>query len=89
MDYSRFCGHPSARPGSHAWLATAPGAAPVRVLGGEIEAVAANLSPRYRPMVILAGSTEVRPAEWLALEWRDIDPEGRVVYATARSRRVG
>jgi integrase len=46
----------------------------------ELDAVAARLSPRYRPMVIFAAATGLRPAEWLALEWRDIDLEGRVVY---------
>jgi integrase len=46
----------------------------------EIDAVAAHLSPRYRPMVIFAAATGLRPAEWLALEWRDIDLEARVVY---------
>ncbi|HYY33800.1 MAG TPA: site-specific integrase [Gaiellaceae bacterium] len=46
----------------------------------ELDAVAAHLSPRYRPMVIFAAATGLRPAEWLALEWRDIDLEARVVY---------
>jgi integrase len=46
----------------------------------DLDAVAANLSTRYRPMVIFAAATGLRPAEWLALEWRDIDLEGRVVY---------
>src|SRR5215204_3227842 len=46
----------------------------------ELDAVAAKLSPRYRPMVIFAAATGLRPAEWLALEWRDIDLEARVVY---------
>jgi integrase len=41
---------------------------------------AAHLSPRYRPMMIFAAATGLRPAEWLALEWRDIDLESRVVY---------
>jgi integrase len=31
-------------------------------------------------MVIFAAATGLRPAEWLALECRDIDPEARVVY---------
>jgi integrase len=31
-------------------------------------------------MVIFAAATGLRPAEWLALEWRDIDPKARVVY---------
>jgi integrase len=47
---------------------------------GELDAVVANLSPRYRPMVIFAAASGLRPAEWLALEWRDIDLEARVVY---------
>src|SRR6266511_5974849 len=46
----------------------------------ELDAVAANLSPRYRPMVIFAAATGLRPAEWLALERRDIDREARVVF---------
>jgi integrase len=46
----------------------------------ELDAVAAHLSSRYRPMVMFAAATGLRPAEWLALEWRDIDPEARVVY---------
>jgi integrase len=46
----------------------------------ELDAVVANLSPRYRPMVIFAAATGLRPAEWLALEWRDIDLETRVAY---------
>jgi integrase len=46
----------------------------------QLDAVAAKLSPRYRPMVIFAAATGLRPAEWLALEWRDIDLEARVVY---------
>jgi integrase len=46
----------------------------------ELDAVAANLAARYRPMVIFATATGLRPAEWLALEWRDVDLEARVVY---------
>src|SRR5918996_1090283 len=46
----------------------------------ELDAVSANLSARYRPMVMFAAATGLRPAEWLALEWRDIDLEARVVY---------
>ena len=46
----------------------------------ELDADAENLSPRYRPMVIFAAATGLRPAEWLALEWRDLDLEARVVY---------
>jgi integrase len=46
----------------------------------ELDAVAANFAPRYRPMVIFAAATGLRPAEWLALEQRDVDREARVVY---------
>src|SRR5512133_135913 len=46
----------------------------------EIDAVAAHLSPRHRLMVIFAAATGLRPAEWLALESRDVDLEARVVY---------
>jgi len=46
----------------------------------ELDALVAKLSARYRPMVIFAAATGLRPAEWLALEWRDIVLEARVVY---------
>jgi integrase len=46
----------------------------------ELDAVAAPLSPRSRPMVIFAAATGLRPAEWLARECRDIDLEARIVY---------
>jgi integrase len=46
----------------------------------ELDAVAANLAPRYRPMVMFAAATGLRPAEWVALERRDVDSEARVVY---------
>jgi integrase len=46
----------------------------------ELDTLSAHLSPRYRPMVIFAAATGLRPAEWLALEWRDIDVEACVVY---------
>ena len=46
----------------------------------QLDTVAAHLAPRYRPMVICAAATGLRPAEWLALEWRDLDLEARVVY---------
>jgi integrase len=60
-------------------LAAAPGTAPLESWA-ELDAVAGHLSPRYRPMVIFAAATRVRSAEWLALDWRDIDLEARVVY---------
>jgi integrase len=51
----------------------------------ELDIVAANLPPRYRPMMVFAAATGLRPAEWLALEWRDIDLEARVVYVQRRN----
>ena len=46
----------------------------------ELEAVAAALGPRYGPMILFAAATGLRPAEWIALEKRDIDRDERVVY---------
>ena len=46
----------------------------------ELEALAAAIGPRYGPMILLAAATGLRPAEWIALEKRDIDRKERVVY---------
>jgi integrase len=46
----------------------------------ELDTVAARLAPCYAPMVIFAAATGLRPAEWVALETRDVDREARVVY---------
>src|SRR5438132_4641806 len=46
----------------------------------ELEALAAAIGPRYGPMVLFAAATGLRPAEWIALEKRDIDRKERVVY---------
>jgi integrase len=57
----------------------------------EIAAWRIALSPGYRfdatqslrqvlARAVVWGMIDVRPAEWLALEWRDIDLEARVVY---------
>jgi integrase len=46
----------------------------------ELDAVAANLGPRYTPVVVFAAATGLRPGEWVALEQRDVDREPRVVY---------
>ena len=46
----------------------------------ELEALAAAIGPRYGPMVIFAAATGLRPAEWIALEKRDVDRKERVVY---------
>jgi integrase len=46
----------------------------------ELEALALAIGPRYGPMVLFAAATGLRPAEWIALEQRDVDRQERVVY---------
>ena len=46
----------------------------------ELEALAEAIGPRYGPMILFAAATGLRPAEWIALEKRDIDRTERVVY---------
>jgi integrase len=56
----------------------------------QLHMLAGQLPSRYRAMVLFAAATGLRPGEWLALEHRDIDREGRVVYVrrTLRNGRV-
>jgi integrase len=56
----------------------------------ELYALAGRLGSRYGPMVLFAAATGLRPGEWLALEHRDIDREGQVMYVrrTFRNGRV-
>jgi integrase len=46
----------------------------------EIDALAEQLGPGYGPKVVFAAATGLRPAEWIALEQRDLDREALVVY---------
>src|SRR6476620_6438517 len=46
----------------------------------DLEALVVAIGPRYGPMILFAAATGLRPAEWIALEKRDIDREERVVY---------
>lgn len=46
----------------------------------ELDALAERLGSRLGPMAIFAAATGMRPGEWAALEWRDIDRDGRVAY---------
>jgi integrase len=49
----------------------------------EVDAIAAELSPRYQPLPSFAAATGLRPEEWAALERRDVDRRSGV--ATVRS----
>jgi integrase len=46
----------------------------------ELEALAEAIGPRYGPMILFAAATGLRPAEWIALEKRDVDRKERVLY---------
>jgi integrase len=46
----------------------------------ELEALAAAIGPRYGPMIHFAAATGLRPAEWIALEKREVGGEERVVF---------
>jgi len=53
----------------------------------ELEELAAELGPRYGPMILFAAATGLRPGEWIALEHRDIDRNERLVHV-CRAFRV-
>jgi len=46
----------------------------------ELRDVARTIGPRYGPMIMFVAATGLRPGEWVALEHRDIDGDGRVVH---------
>jgi integrase len=56
----------------------------------EVDAIALELSAIYRPLPAFAAATGLRPEEWQALERRDVDRGGGVVYVrrTVSSREV-
>ena len=55
----------------------------------ELEAVAANLAPRYRPMVIFAAATGLRPANGSRLNGATSIARRASSTSAARSRRAG
>lgn len=57
-----------------------PAPRPVRAYTpAEVDAIAAELAPMYRPLPTFAAATGLRPEEWQALEWRDVDRRARVL----------
>lgn len=60
----------------------------------ELDAVAAELPPERRSLPLLVAGTGLRPEEWLALEWRDLDLKAGVlhvrrVYTDGRVKEYG
>ena len=55
----------------------------------EVDAVADAIGGRYGPLVIFAAATGLRPEEWSALEWRDVDFAGRSLSVRRTYTRVG
>ena len=45
----------------------------------ELDLVAGELLPRFRPIPVFAALTGLRPCEWMALERRDVDYQAGVV----------
>jgi integrase len=58
----------------------APRRAEVSTFGSwaEVDAIADELGP-WAPLVVFAAGTGLRPEEWAALEWRDVDRRERAV----------
>jgi integrase len=46
----------------------------------EVEAVAAELSPAFAAVPVVAAGTGLRPSEWVALERRDVDKSAGILY---------
>ena len=46
----------------------------------QLAEVASKLGGRNSALVMFAAATGLRPGEWIALEWRDLDRDARVVY---------
>ena len=84
-------GYMGANPARLAGRNPQPPPRPVRAYSTEeVEAIAAELAPGYRPLPAFAAATGLRPEEWAALERRDIDRAAGVltVWRTISSNEV-
>ena len=78
-------------PGTLAGKNPEPPPRPIRIYTLEdLQAIAAELSPRYGPLPRFAAATGLRPEEWGAAERRDVDRRDRVLHVrrTISSGRV-
>jgi integrase len=55
----------------------------------ELDALATELGPHYGPLVLFAAANGLRSGEWIALEHRDIDRDGRSSMSVARTGTAG
>jgi integrase len=67
-------GYMSKNPAALAGANRKPAPRPVRAFTrAELDAITAELHPRYRPLPVFVAATGLRPEEWQALERRDVD----------------
>jgi integrase len=80
LDAAVRWGYMGVNPAKVAGRIPKPAPRPVRAFTrDELEAIAAELSPAFRPLPAFAAATGLRPEEWQALERRDVDRGARVL----------
>jgi integrase len=80
LDAAVRWGHIARNPAKLAGPNRQPPPRPIRAFSREeIDAIAAELSPRYQPLPAFVAATGLRPEEWQALERRDVDRAGGVL----------
>jgi integrase len=73
-------GYTTRNPATLAGRNRQPAPRPIRAYtAGEVEAIAAELSPQYQPLPAFVAATGLRPEEWQALERRDVERRARVL----------